>query len=63
MMYEYKFVEFKLSRWDNTPKENYHETIVTHAKEGLRFVQLFAPVTSGNGSSTYFEIIFERPLK
>ncbi|ALC89154.1 hypothetical protein AM500_04625 [Bacillus sp. FJAT-18017] len=61
-MYEYKFVKVKLSRWNNAPKENYHEIIASHAKDGWRFVQLFAPVTSGNGYSSFFEIIFEKSL-
>lgn len=61
-MYEYKFVQIELSRWNNAPKVNYHEIISNHAKDGWKLVQLFAPVTSGNGSSSFFEIIFERSL-
>lgn len=61
-MYEYKFVKIKLSRWNNEPKENYHETIANHAKDGRRFIQVFVPVTSGNGSSSFFELIFERAV-
>ncbi|WHY87195.1 DUF4177 domain-containing protein [Neobacillus novalis] len=57
-MFEYKLVKVKLSRWNNMPKEDYHEIIANHAKDGWRFVQLFAPATSGYGSASYFEIIF-----
>lgn len=62
-MYEYKFVKVELSAWNRTPKENYQEIITKHAGDGWRFVQIFAPATSGYGSASYFEIIFERPLK
>lgn len=61
-MYEYKFVQVKLSRWNNAPIEDYHEMIEEHAKDGWRFVQVFAPVTSGTGYSSFFELIFEKTL-
>jgi Zn-dependent peptidase ImmA (M78 family) len=59
-MFQYKLVKIKLSKWNNMPKEDYHEIIANHAKDGWKFIQLFAPVTSGYGVATYFEIIFER---
>jgi Domain of unknown function (DUF4177) len=62
IMYESNFIQIKLSRWNNVPKENYHEIIAKHAKDGWRLVQLFAPVTSGNDASSFFEIIFEKSL-
>ncbi|OIJ20761.1 hypothetical protein BKP45_08150 [Anaerobacillus alkalidiazotrophicus] len=61
-MYEYKFVKIELSSWSSKPKEDYQVVITKHAKEGWRFIQLFAPATKGYGSASYFEIIFERPL-
>ncbi|MBS4207340.1 DUF4177 domain-containing protein [Bacillus sp. FJAT-50079] len=61
-MHEYKFVEIKLSSWNNKPTEDYREIIKKHAKDGWRFVQIFAPAIKGYGSAAYFEIIFERPL-
>ncbi len=62
-MFEYKFVEIELSSWSKKPKEDYQEIIREHAKQGWRFVQIFAPATSGYGAAAYFEIIFERPTK
>lgn len=61
-MYEYKFVKIQLSAWNRKPKEDYHDIIRTHANDGWRFVQIFAPATSGYGSASYFELIFERSL-
>lgn len=60
-MFEYKFVKIDLNFWGNNPKEDYQDIIMNHAKEGWRFVQIFAPPTKGYGSAPYFEIIFERP--
>lgn len=61
-MYEYKFVkiELKSSLMKPQPKEDYQTIITEHAKEGWRFVQIFAPSTVGYGSAAYFELIFER---
>ncbi|RXI96207.1 DUF4177 domain-containing protein [Anaerobacillus alkaliphilus] len=60
-MYEYKFVKIDLTTWGSKPKEDYQAIITEHAKEGWRFIQIFAPATSGYGAASYFEIIFERP--
>lgn len=43
------------------PKEDYQSIIHTHAEQGWRFVQIFAPATQGYGAAAYFELIFERP--
>ncbi|MDC2863081.1 DUF4177 domain-containing protein [Bacillus sp. BP-3] len=61
-MYEYKFVkvELKSGLMASKPKEDYQTIITEHAKEGWRFVQIFAPSTAGTGSAAYFELIFER---
>jgi hypothetical protein len=61
--YEYKFVKVELKGGWSTdePREDYRRIIDTHAKEGWRLVQVFAPATSGTGWSSYFEVIFERP--
>lgn len=61
-MFEYKFVKVELSTWGSKPKEDYQEIIHKHALDGWRLVQIFAPATSGYGSASYFEIIFERPI-
>ncbi|MHC5181468.1 MAG: DUF4177 domain-containing protein [Planctomycetota bacterium] len=64
MNYEYKFEKLKLKgAWFTTkPEQDYHDIIAQHAEDGWRFVQIFAPATSGYGSATYFELIFERPV-
>ncbi|KEQ22261.1 DUF4177 domain-containing protein [Paenibacillus tyrfis] len=61
-MYEYKFVKIDLKLFGNTPKQEYHEIIENHAKEGWRLVQIFAPGTSTYGAASYFEIIFEKAI-
>ncbi|MBC8236143.1 DUF4177 domain-containing protein [bacterium] len=65
MEYEYKFmkIEMKSGFWTDTPKQEYHEIINEQASDGWRFVQIFAPATSGYGSAAYFELIFERPVE
>ena len=62
-MYEYKFVKIGLTTWASKPKEDYQYIIQSHAKDGWRLVQIFAPATKGYGSAAYFEIILERPVK
>ncbi len=65
MRYEYKLVRIELKRgfWVSKPKQDYHEIIDRHASEGWRFVQLFAPACYAFGRTTYFELIFERPIE
>lgn len=62
--FEYKFVRLDRSRWFGTaPSEaKYHQQILEFAKDGWRFVQLFAPGTALYGHAAYFELIFERPM-
>ena len=64
MNYEYKFEKIKLrgAWWTKNPDLDYHQIIVQHARDGWRFVQIFAPATSGYGHATYFELIFERQV-
>jgi hypothetical protein len=47
------------------PKEDHHKIIQDYAREGWRFVQVFAPSISviGGGVPNYFELIFEREIK
>jgi hypothetical protein len=62
-MYEYKFVKISLGGvLTYKPKVEYKGIITEQAKEGWRFVQIFAPATRGYGSASYFELIFEREL-
>ncbi|WP_172197862.1 DUF4177 domain-containing protein [Saccharibacillus qingshengii] len=59
-MYEYKFIKVELDRFKSQPKEPYHDIVHEHAAEGWRLNQIFAPTTAGFGSSTFYELIFER---
>lgn len=63
-MYQYEFVKIGLKSGfvRVKPKEDYKEIINTYAKKGWRLVQVFAPAISGYGSSSYFELIFEKKL-
>ena len=62
-MYEYQFVKINLGGiFTSKPSSNYKEIISSKAKEGWRFVQIFAPATSGYGSASYFELIFEKKV-
>ncbi|HUW14018.1 MAG TPA: DUF4177 domain-containing protein [Anaerolineae bacterium] len=60
-MYEYRFERIDMKFMSSTPQRDYHEIIERYAREGWRFVQIFAPasVMSG-GAAGYMEIIFER---
>jgi predicted metal-dependent RNase len=62
-MFEYKYVIVELSSGmlKKSPKLDYHQAINEDAKEGWRFVQIFAPAISGYGAANHYELIFERP--
>lgn len=63
-MFEYKFVKIEL-QWGFTrskPAENYQEIIQEHARDGWRFVQIFAPTIGGSGQPEYFDLIFEKKI-
>lgn len=61
-MYEYKFekIELKGILPPKNPTEDYHQIIEQHAKEGWRFVQIFAPVVAAGPFAAYYEMIFEK---
>jgi len=63
-MFEYKFikidVDYKAFATKATIKEDYHDIIEEHAREGWRLVQIFAPPIEGHGLADYYEMIFER---
>lgn len=63
-MYKYEFVKVELRSGllKIKPKEDYQEIINSYAKKGWKFKQIFAPSTSGYGSSSYFELIFEKEV-
>ena len=58
-MYEYKFVRIDVSFWQK-PQGDHQKVIEEHAREGWRFVQIFAPGIAASGNVKYFELIFER---
>ena len=62
--YEYKFVRLG-EGWLGAKREalrEYQEVVRTHAREGWRLVQVFAPGMGASGVAKYFEIILERPV-
>jgi hypothetical protein len=61
-MYEYKFVKVEVSNFSFKAKlkDDYHEIIYQHAKEGWKLFQIFAPPMYGQGTAAFFDIIFER---
>ena len=63
-MYQYEFVRIKLKTgWIRSkPEFDYQDIIRTYTKNGWRFKQIFAPSTSGYGSASYFELIFEKEV-
>ena len=66
-MYEYTFVEVKLNRtflFERTPRDDYHNIVKSHAKNGWRLVQVFSPTVSvvDGGTSAFYELIFERKI-
>lgn len=62
-MYEYKFVRVKLGGLiESKPKQDYHEIIDRHAREGWRLVQIVTPPTGPYGTATHYEIVFEKQI-
>ena len=64
-MYEYQFVKIEFKKISGNPREDYREVIKEEAKKGWRFIQILSPdlATSGVAVGTYYELIFERPIK
>lgn len=65
MAYEYDFVvigsEFVFAE---SKQKEYREIIEERARNGWRFIQIFAPsARSFTGGMRYFELIFEREVK
>ncbi|MGE7631807.1 DUF4177 domain-containing protein [Bacillus paramycoides] len=63
-MFRYKFVKIELT-WGFTrskPTEDYQKIIQEHARDGWRFVQIFAPAIGSSGQPEYFELIFEKKI-
>lgn len=62
--FEYKFVKISMKNalMKVEPRENYHQIIEQHAKDGWRLVQVFAPPIRGYGWADFYELIFEREI-
>ncbi len=61
-MYEYKFVDVNIGAFSNYPKEDYHEIIHEHAKQGWKLHQIFTPPFATHGQAITMELIFERKI-
>ena len=60
-MYTHKYVKIPMKGFfSNKPAFDYKEVIAKHAKEGWRFIQVFAPAIDGYGKAAYYELIFEK---
>ncbi len=62
--YEYKFVRLG-EGWlavKSDAKHEYQELIESHARNGWRLVQIFAPGTGAYGAAKYYELILEREI-
>jgi hypothetical protein len=64
--YEYKFVRIgeyggsALFGVRDKDRNAYEEIVHTHARDGWRLVQIFAPGVAAFGAAKYYELIFER---
>lgn len=63
-MYKYEFVKIKVKSGflKVKPEKDYQEIINSYAEKGWKFKQVFAPGLSGYGTSSYFELIFEKEV-
>jgi len=61
--YEYKFVRLGEGRLGAKKAAKEYETSVhEHAKDGWRFVEIFAPSFGVYGIAKYVELIFEKEI-
>ncbi|ASA20210.1 hypothetical protein B9T62_04975 [Paenibacillus donghaensis] len=62
-MYEYKFIDIPLKKSKKAlivTEADYQELIRSHAAEGWRLVQIFAPMGDGLLIADHYQIILER---
>ena len=59
---EYDFVRIRLTRGIlySEPEADYQEVIRQKNEEGWEFVQIFAPSIAGDGTASFYELIFKR---
>lgn len=62
--FEYKFVRLGEGFLEvrKSGRNEYQEAVLSHAAEGWRLVQIFAPGTGAYGAAKYFELVLERPI-
>jgi len=62
MALEYDFIRIRLNRGilHSEPEEDYREVILRKSEEGWEFVQIFAPSIAGDGTASFFELIFRK---
>ena len=60
--YEYQFVNMEFSWWGQKVKQDYHEIVKDHAKQGWRLVQRFAPSPGAGGNVGVIELIYKREI-
>ena len=63
--YEYRFVKIG-EGWmgvKSSAKDQYEEIVHEYARNGWRFVQVFAPSFGTYGISKFVELIFEREIQ
>lgn len=63
--YDYKVVRVGkgLLEARRSVRDGYAEVIDEYARQGWRFVQVFAPGHGVNGAPRYYDLIFEREMK
>lgn len=64
VQYEYKFVSLSLKRhlWRRRLLDDYQAIVHSHATDGWRLVQAFAPGVGIYGVAVQMDLIFERPV-
>ena len=62
---EYDFVRIALHRGIlySEPEADYRDIVREKSQEGWEFVQIFAPSIAGDGTASFFELIFRREQK
>ena len=60
---EFDFVRIRLNRGIlySEPEIDYRELIQQKSEEGWEFVQIFAPSVAGDGTASFYELIFRKP--
>lgn len=64
-MYQYKVIRVELSNigFRAKPQQDYRNIIDQYAMDGWRLVQIFAPPIFGQGTASFYDLIFEKESK